>query len=200
MQAYKIINKYIKKGEKIYPIIDTYINRLAYSPDDYFIWQDDTIITRFSVKGYYATVSGETEIIIPKKCTEIAGGAFASDSYLITKMTIPQNVKILNGGALINGLGSLKKLIIFSSFDFIGVTASPFNDTLETLIWDNAIKIPESSFTGCSKLEYKIPTTIKEIGRYAFSGCKKIYCPNPDKYKISIGEYAFNDVGKLIYY
>lgn len=160
-------------------------------------------------------------LLIPNTVTEIGGGAFSYCSFN-GYLSLPSNLEILGGGAFneagcfIGGLRIPDKIKSIHNFTFGGSTftgpldlnnvteledeafrACQFTGTL--IIPEGVIKIPQYCFFGNKFTSIFFPTTLREVGRFAFSS----YDNNPLQFVsfntglITINEYAFNSCSQL---
>ena len=156
--------------------------------------------------------SGLTDIEIPPSVTSIGEAAF-SDCSGLTRIEIPVGVTEIGSFAFddCSGLTSIK---IPSSVTSIGNSAfygcsglTSINVEAGNVVYDsrdncNAIIEKETNtlIQGCKNT--KIPSSVTEIGRYAFDGCSGLTSIEIPSSVTSIGNYAFRDcIGlKDVYY
>ncbi|EAY17686.1 surface antigen BspA-like [Trichomonas vaginalis G3] len=133
----------------------------------------------------------KSELRIPESVTYINHEAFITNRY-IKKLYIPFTVYIVDSSNIIHST-SIEKLEI--SFDsnatfYMGVRD---NKKLKFInISTQFDKIGDNSFSNNENLEEVVlPSTITEIGNYAFNMCPKLKTINIENVSV-FGEYAFN--------
>lgn len=158
---------------------------------DYYTLPDGTIaITRYYKNGKNASASSDTtpvDVVFPSEIDgcpvsqigEIGvngpGVIYASQTYNIRKITIPEGVKTIGDGA-------------FSYTEYLEYVELP--DTLET--------VGRSVFENCNSLkEVTLPKNLSYIGKYMFESCENLKSVSiPDSIK-TIGQDAFKNCDNL---
>lgn len=138
----------------------------------------------------YLNLPHSSELFLP-------ASAF-TESYKLTKLTIPATIKKLTLGDKYRNGRSTSISEIYSEeggsgFELVGC----FNDctALETVNID-ALRIPNGCFGGCKNLKSLILPMVRSIGDRAFGYCSSLRCvsmPNVE----SIGKEAFNGCTEL---
>lgn len=181
---------------------------------------------RYELKGSRATIIGyegsDTDVVVPDKvkgnkvvainadafkdtgvksikfnCTYssfvIASDAF-KDLTSLEKVVLPKNLKEIPYGAF-RGCKSLKSVIMPNSVTSIGENAFGECTSLK-FIYDKENYTTEG--TGAIKSDaLYLPSSLLEIGAYAFDGCSDIVEVHFAKNLEKIGEYAFNKCTKF---
>ena len=124
----------------------------------------------------YCPEAKSGSVVVLDSVTSISEKAFNSCT-LITKIHIPNSVKIIGDGAFIN---------------CTGLTEITFDDVFEKL------SIGEFAFENCSNLVgVSLPMGIQSLSRYVFSKCLNLVYVYLPEGLVSIGERAFSDCMKL---
>ena len=133
--------------------------------------------------------SGLTDIEIPPSVTSIGEAAF-SDCSGLTRIEIPSSVTSIGDGAFY-GCSRLTSIVVEA-----GNTVYDSRDNCNAIIE----KETNTLIQGCKNT--KIPSSVTEIGRYAFDGCSGLTSIEIPSSVTSIGNYAFRDcIGlKDVYY
>lgn len=122
-----------------------------------------------------------SSIHIPNSVTSIGEGAFASCEDL-TSITLPQNIKTINGNPFVNWNGKL----IVKSENFIYEDGVLFDKYRHRLIAYRS-----------KKKDYEIPNSVTSIGDSAFSFCNNLTAIHIPDSVTSIGDRAFGYCTKL---
>ena len=125
-------------------LIERETNTLIYGFGKCVIPSDIIKIERFAFEGNKEL----REIKIPDGVTEIGEGAFR-DCENLREVFIPSSVKVIAGGAFAGCKGRF-------------------------VIEEGVTKIGGGAFSGCSLEDFKIPTTVTEIGEHAFHHCSHL--------------------------
>lgn len=155
-------------------------------------------------------------ITLPDSLEEIGDNAFGYTN--ISSVWIPENVRKLNGSVFEKSTPEE-----FGSSNLIPVTVSvssknKFLDSRDncngiietatgTLLWGNSKtvipsgvkKIGEYAFSGAEFKQFVVPSNVTEIGRGAFSGCSYLEKIFMSDNVISIGDSAFTRCSSLTY-
>lgn len=144
-----------------------------------------------------------SSISIPASVTSIGEGAFGGCA-LLSSMSIPASVTSIAGGAFCH-CSNLKRVTLDGpvvekdytiSYNLSGIFG---NQVSEYTIGNNATKIGNYAFCGCSDLtELNMLEGIKSIGDYTFSGCSGLTELDIPNGVTAIGKYAFNNCVNLI--
>lgn len=134
---------------------------------------------------------------IPNTVTSIGNYAFSRCRQL-DNVELGNNIKTIGNGA-------------FSYCSNLYSVCLPTN--LYAIDGTSEGEIPDSLFSGCSNLSkvtmqqnktvnFVLPGRIKKIGKFAFSGCKKLHATNNDKFRVpntvvTIDDYAFNNCSSI---
>ena len=126
-------------------------------------------IQEYAFSGVFSNLDNEWEVILPETINYIGTGAFSGNECL-TKINIPQNIKIIND----------------SSFGGTGIKTLELPSGLE--------RIGKSAFSGVPLTNVEFPDTLKFIDEFAFeySGLKTLVYP-----AVTVGEYAFQRCNNL---
>ena len=145
-----------------------------------------------------------SSIHIPNSVTSIGEGAFASCEDL-TSITLPQNIKTINGNPFVNWNGKL----IVKSENFIyedGVLFDKYRHRLiayrskkkDYEIPNSVTSIGDSAFSFCNNLTaIHIPDSVTSIGDRAFGYCNNLTSIHIPDSVTSIGDSAFSDCKSL---
>lgn len=140
-----------------------------------------------------------TSIELPESLEKIGERAFAAvdgGSSKLRRITIPKNVKIIEGGAFYgtplvrvyyNAVDANKEDVEYSSHERI------FPESLARVIIGEGVKsIPDELFEECKNItRVEMPSTVERIGDYAFQSCSSLsHIDLPSSLK-EIGGYAF---------
>lgn len=111
-----------------------------------------------------------TEYTVPENVKIIAGGAFQECTKL-TSITVPEGVK----------LGGIATFMNCTSLE----SASLSSDTTE---------IPDYTFGNCKKLkDFVIPNGVTRIGEYAFAYCSSLFDPTPEGAEKKVTSFTIPD-------
>ena len=112
-------------------------------------------------------------ITIPESVTELGLYVFG-DCISLSDIVIPEGITTL-GNQMFSGCSSLSAVTLPSSLTYIddwafqGCSSLPYIE-----IPANVTYIGERAFQGCGLTEIKLPTKLKEIGKYAFNHCNAL--------------------------
>lgn len=141
-----------------------------------------------------------TSIDLPESLEKIGQGAFAAvdgGSSKLRRITIPKNVKIIEGGAFdgtplvrvyYNAVDANNEDVEYNGYDGL------FPESLARVIIGEGVKsIPNRLFRECKNItRVEMPSTVESIGDYAFAGCTSLtHIDLPSSLK-HLGAYAFN--------
>ncbi len=117
---------------------------------------------------------------------------------LITKLVVPNGVKILTG---FSGVQSIESVTMPPSVEHIGVDCFDGCKKLKKVEFSSSLKtIGDHAFSECRSLQYiQIPEGVMSIGSYAFSGCNLLELRLPSSLK-TIPESTFmgNEIKTII--
>ena len=131
------------------------------------------------------------ELIISDTVEEIGFGAFSSNN--LTEITIPRSVKKIDSLAFANN--KLTSIFIPNTVESFGKSVFACNNLENVIIEDGVKKIPEEMFYNNKKINcIKIPSTVTEIGKNAFTNVDVYY----DGVKISKAEISSYGCEKII--
>ena len=142
-----------------------------------------------------------TSVNIPDNVTIINGNAFG-DCTGLTKVTIGKNVTHLYDA--FNGCDGIKELIwnakhceeaINYSFDYNNAPIVPKYESIT--IGDEVEYLPPYFAKDSRITEIYLPSSLTEIGKYAFYGCSSIPSATIGENITSIGQYAFYNCTSL---
>ena len=142
----------------------------------YYRSVDGMLCNKSGTTLYDFPAAREGEFVIPSEIKTIYINSF-SHTHL-SKLTIPSTIENIK-----------------STLTTYGVARG--SETLETVVWETAASLPTEAFEGCRKLtsititegvssigygafqstgitEMELPSSVKNIGSYAFDGCKKL--------------------------
>ena len=119
-----------------------------------------------------------SEYIIPDNVNRIATFAFAY-CHSLKSITIPSGVTSIGWCSFIN-TDNLTKIICNANNVFVNDDMYIFEDIgsetadVELIVGENFEKIPNYYFRGANITDVVIPESVTEIGRSAFSGCRRL--------------------------
>ncbi len=173
------------------------------TPAKYFTWE--TTETEATVTGLTDEGKALSEISIPstyngKPVTRIGEYAFEIKNSIITKVTIPNSIKIIGMGAF--NSCKITEIIIPNGVTTIDYSAFAFCDLLKNVeISESVTTINDGAFGSCSSLEeIYLPENITFVGNGTFTGCDKltIYV-NKTKEETSSWAFDWNSGRKVVY-
>ena len=148
-----------------------------YTPEDYFLWEGNTIIGLDEEK-----LSGVTKIKIPPRCTSIRSNYahLGTESYRsfiegIEYVEIPNTVTSL-GNYAFHDFTKLKSIEIPNSVISIGSHSFYYCSSLTSVTIPNSVtSIDAYAFCDCNSLtSVTIPNSVTSIGNCAFDGCDNL--------------------------
>ena len=134
-------------------------------------------------------------VLFNKDKTTLIGFPSASPRELYT---VPDGVKSAANGAFINNK-YLKKVILPSSMETLGLTMFRYCNSLEEVIFSSNIKeLPSYLFKNCTKLKsVVIPNGVTTIGYSAFEGCSSLESISMPESVAVVGTAAFRGCTSL---
>ena len=149
-------------------------------------------------KQWYIGENTITKVTIPEGVKIIQSYAFANLTGL-EEIVLPSTLQSIEYGAFY-GCSSLEKITFSGENNLKIVNQRAFEncDLRNTLDLSAACIISDYAFAGNTKLK-KVETgdALMSIGQYAFAGCKKITKVNITAKKVKYGAYAFTDCESL---
>ncbi|MBQ9832331.1 MAG: leucine-rich repeat protein [Clostridia bacterium] len=166
-------------------------------------------VTTIGTSAFYECTA-ITDIELPSSVTTISTSAFAGCTSL-TNMELPEGIEKI-GYYAFDGCSGLKMVVIPQSVSSIGEKPFRACSSLETinvnsanaqystkngvLYNKNATKIIDYP-SGKTENEFTLPSTVTEIGNYAFYGSEKLIILNIPDSVTKIGEQAIRECKKL---
>lgn len=123
--------------------------------------------------------------------TEIPESQFSGKCPKLQTITLPRDLQTIGKSAFYNK-DNISVISLPETMQEVGESAFYDCDNLQTINWPATITtIPSSCFYSCNNLEsFQIPEGVTSIGRYAFSYCSNFTSSLPSTLK-NIGSYAF---------
>ena len=137
---------------------------------------------------------------LPESLTFVGGSAFSCSGNYSGGLTIPSGVKTLYGGTF-SGSSFTGQLVFQGELDFSLYANSDFSGCHfigELKIPEGMNSIPSGTFQANDFTSVSIPSTVKEIDGYAFSGNYWLERVTFSEGLLSIGERAFSSCSNLL--
>ena len=145
--------------------------------------------------GMYAFQNCDiTSVKLPATIKELKNGAFFQCTDL-AEVELNQGLEKLNYDVFA-GTKSLKTIVIPGTVKNLPGGNSFANSGIATVVLEEGVETISDDFNGCTALNrVMLPSTLKEIGMYAFEGCTSLkYIDIPSSVR-KIGSFAFSGTG-----
>lgn len=163
-----------------------------------YVFEDNMLMDQHKSSVICATSKLEGAVEIPATVTGIEPGAFSA-CPAITELTIPATVKTIGYGAFSSQImgtvgycSAINKISFAEGLEYIGEGAFSYCSAESLLLPSTLKEIGAGAFSGCYKLNrLVIPEGVESIGESAFMLCPELKSVSIPKSVKNIGENAF---------
>lgn len=137
--------------------------------------------------GAFANCENLKSINIPSSVTSIGADAFTC-SYDLTASYSLSSITVAQGNTVYDSRGNCNAIIETATNKLLFGCSS-------TVIPETVTSIGDGAFTCCRIKEVVIPKSVTSVGEEAFFSCLKLSSVTFEGFSVTVGNYAFFDVG-----